>query len=172
LAAVAASNLHIARELEVEPCLLDGRSVARIPAFLFHRGGHDAPRLAAHAGSSFVGSDVLGMGFTFDDMDTNGKATPLAEMHRLLEKDPRNREVVFPRIDNEEVNTPRPPTLRRAAAQASNPVRVSNARQHPKYRPCRKPHGGDSPSLDNGSGSHGRLPACRCAAWKPRWDIW
>jgi hypothetical protein len=27
------------------------------------------------------------MGFTFDDTDTSGVATPLAEMRRLIEKD-------------------------------------------------------------------------------------
>jgi hypothetical protein len=48
---------------------------------------------------------VLGMGFTFDDTDAKGVATPLAEMRRLVEKDPRNQEVIFPYIGGEEVNT-------------------------------------------------------------------
>ena len=66
---------------------IDGRDVERITAFLFHRGGHDDPvRLKANAGKSFQGSTVLGMGFTFDDTDTKGVASPLAEMHRLIEK--------------------------------------------------------------------------------------
>ena len=81
-------------------------TVERISAFLFHRGGHDAPaRLAANAGKSFVGSYVLGMGFTFDDTDMKGVATPLSEMRRLIEADPRNQEVIFPYIGGEEVNT-------------------------------------------------------------------
>ena len=85
---------------------LDGRAVETITAFLFHRGGHGDPeRLAANAGRSFVGSYVLGMGFTFDDTDRKGVASPLAEMRRLIEKDPRNREVIFPYIGGEEVNT-------------------------------------------------------------------
>ena len=85
---------------------LDGRAVETITAFLFHRGGHGDPeRLAANAGKSFVGSYVLGMGFTFDDTDRKGVASPLAEMRRLIEKDPRNREVIFPYIGGEEVNT-------------------------------------------------------------------
>ena len=53
---------------------------------------------------SFVGNYVLGMGFTFDDTDGKGVATPLAEMRRLIEKDPRNQEVIFPYIGGEEVN--------------------------------------------------------------------
>ena len=86
--------------------VLDGANVEDITAFLFHRGGHaDPARLEANAGKSFVGSYVLGMGFTFDDTDTKGAARPLAEMRRLVEADPRNREVIFPYIGGEEVNT-------------------------------------------------------------------
>ena len=62
----------------------------RITAFLFHRGGHADPvRLPANAGKSFVGSYVLGMGFTFDDTDKKGVASPLTEMQRLIDSDPR-----------------------------------------------------------------------------------
>ena len=85
---------------------LDGHAVETITAFLFHRGGHrDPARLAANAGKSFQGSIVLGMGFTFDDTDRKGVASPLAEMQRLIEKDPRNRQAIFPYIGGEEVNT-------------------------------------------------------------------
>ena len=45
------------------------------------------------------------MGFTFDDTDKKGVASPLAEMHRLIEADPHNREAIFPYIGGEEVNT-------------------------------------------------------------------
>lgn len=44
------------------------------------------------------------MGFTFDDTDTKGLASPLAEMNRLIAKDPRNAERIFPYIGGEEVN--------------------------------------------------------------------
>ena len=44
------------------------------------------------------------MGFTFDDTDKDGVASPLAEMHELIEKDPRNAERIFPYIGGEEVN--------------------------------------------------------------------
>ena len=85
---------------------LDGEAAETITAFLFHRGGHDDPaRLVANAGKSFQGSIVLGMGFTFDDTDRNGVASPLAEMHRLIEENPRNRQAIFPYIGGEEVNT-------------------------------------------------------------------
>jgi len=106
LAAVIVSVVHVSKGPVVIPPQLDGRSVDRITAFLFHRGGHDDPaRLVANAGKSFQGSIVLGMGFTFDDTDPRGIATPLSEMRRLLEKDPRNAERIFPYIGGEEVNT-------------------------------------------------------------------
>ena len=105
-AAVIVSVLHVARGEYVRNRVLDGETVDRITAFLFHRGGHaDPARLAANSGRSFQGSIVLGMGFTFDDTDTKGVASALAEMQRLIDSDPRNREVIFPYIGGEEVNT-------------------------------------------------------------------
>ena len=44
------------------------------------------------------------MGFTFDDTDTSGVASPLSLMHELIAKDPRNAERIFPYIGGEEVN--------------------------------------------------------------------
>ena len=85
--------------------VLDGAIVDTITAFLFHQGGHaDPARLAANADKSFQGSIVLGMGFTFDDTDKKGVASPLAEMQRLIKDNPRNREAIFPYIGGEEVN--------------------------------------------------------------------
>ena len=105
-AAVIVSVLHIGDGAFRGRKVLDGASVDNITAFLFHRGGHaDPARLAANAGKSFVGSYVLGMGFTFDDTDKKGVASPLSEMQRLIDSDPRNREVIFPYIGGEEVNT-------------------------------------------------------------------
>jgi hypothetical protein len=86
------------------PIILDGKPVEKITAFLFSKGGNENPAvLIANAEKSFQGSIVLGMGFTFDD--TNEEATPIAEMHRLIEKDPRNAERIFPYIGGQEVNS-------------------------------------------------------------------
>ena len=105
-AAVVVSVLHIAKGEYAASKVLDGTTVDSVTAFLFHRGGHADPvRLQANAGKSFQGSIVLGMGFTFDDTDKKGVASPLAEMHRLIEADPHNREAIFPYIGGEEVNT-------------------------------------------------------------------
>ncbi len=105
LAAVVVSILHIHRGNWTGQRILDGQTVPEITAFLFHAGGHDDPeRLQANAGKSFQGSIVLGMGFTFDDTDRKGVATPLSEMNRLIAANPRNREVIFPYIGGKEVN--------------------------------------------------------------------
>ena len=105
-AAVVVSVIHVAKGTYTGLKRLDGQKVGTISAFLFHAGGHDDPRrLAANKDKSFQGSIVLGMGFTFDDTDSKGLATPLAEMHRLIEKDPCNQEVIFPYIGGKEVNT-------------------------------------------------------------------
>ncbi len=106
LAAVVVSVLHISKGEPGIPRALDGRVVDLITAHLFHAGSHDDPeKLAANADKSFIGSYVLGMGFTFDDTDTRGVASPLAEMHRLIHEEPRNAEVIFPYIGGQEVNT-------------------------------------------------------------------
>lgn len=106
MAAVVVSIIHIFKGRVAKSRRLDETDVATITAFLFHRGEHADPiRLAENSGSSFVGSYILGMGFTFDDTDKNGVATPLAEMQRLVKKHPQNREVILPYIGGEEVNT-------------------------------------------------------------------
>jgi hypothetical protein len=84
--------------------ILDGKKVDFISAFLFKAGGNNDPKeLEANAGKSFVGSYVLGMGFTFDD--SNQDATSIPEMHLLIEKNPQNQERIFPYIGGEEVNS-------------------------------------------------------------------
>ena len=105
-AAVVVSVVHIYKGEHEGPFLLDGRTAPAITAFLFHAGGHDSPAtLRANAGKSFQGCVVVGMGFTFDDTDSKGVATPIAEMHRLIAENPGNAEVIFPYIGGEEVNT-------------------------------------------------------------------
>lgn len=104
-AAVIVSVVHVAREPQVVLApRLDDRPVPRISAFLFHTGPDEDPSmLRANQGKSFVGSYVLGMGFTFDD--TNEEASPISEMERLIAKNPKNRERIFPYLGGEELNT-------------------------------------------------------------------
>ena len=106
LAAVVVSVVHVAKGTFNGLKVLDHETVDDITAFLFHRGGHGDPaKLRANAGKSFQGSIVLGMGFTFDDTDSKGIATPIANMQRLVDESPHNQEVIFPYIGGAEVNT-------------------------------------------------------------------
>ncbi|MDZ8052479.1 MAG: DNA methyltransferase [Aulosira sp. ZfuCHP01] len=104
LAAVVVSVIHVCKGKYENTKLLDGREVNLISAFLFHAGGNENPKmLLANADKSFQGSIVLGMGFTFDDSNTD--ATSIAEMHQLIENNPKNAEKIFPYIGGEEVNS-------------------------------------------------------------------
>src|SRR6202007_1033973 len=49
------------------------------------------------------GSDIYGMGFTFDDEDTKGVASPLAVMQELTARNPRNAELIFPFTGGREI---------------------------------------------------------------------
>ena len=104
LAAVVVSVIHVFKGKYEDRKFLDGREVNLISAFLFHAGGNENPKvLLVNADKSFIGSYVLGMGFTFDD--SNPDATTIAEMHQLIEHNPKNAEKIFPYIGGEEVNS-------------------------------------------------------------------
>jgi N-6 DNA Methylase len=102
---VIVSVVHVMKGAFRGQKFLDDVPAETITAYLFHWGGHEDPkRLAANTGRSFIGNYVLGMGFTFDDTDSKGVASPTSEMYRLLEKDPSNAEVIFPYVGGEEIN--------------------------------------------------------------------
>ena len=106
LAAVVVSVVHVIKGVYKRAEYLDGNQVERITAFLFHAGRSEDPEvLNANKNKSFVGNYILGMGFTFDDQDTKGIATPVSEMQRLIKKDPKNSEVIAPYIGGQEVNS-------------------------------------------------------------------
>lgn len=105
LAAVVISVAHVRKGLVQGQPILNGRAVPIITAYLFHAGGHENPTaLSPNVPKSFQGPIPLGMGFTFDDTDTKGVASPLAEMNRLIAKDPRNGDLIFPYVAGEEIN--------------------------------------------------------------------
>jgi hypothetical protein len=105
-AAVVVSIVHIAKGLYSGTFALDGQPVEKITAHLLDNGADGDPiQLVANAGKSFQGSIVLGVGFTFDDTDTKGIASPTSLIHELIARDPRNAERIFPFIGGDEVNT-------------------------------------------------------------------
>ncbi len=105
-AAVVVSVVHVIKGAAAAPTL-DGRQVRRISAYLVEGDLDISPQaLAANSGKAFVGSYVLGVGFTFDDVAAaKGEAESLDTMRALIAKDPRNAERIFPYIGGEEVNT-------------------------------------------------------------------
>lgn len=86
--------------------MLDGRAVRRISAYLVEGDLDGSPAaLRANSGKSFIGSFLLGMGFTFDDVNAKkGKSSTLADMRHLIELNPENAAVIMPYLGGEEVN--------------------------------------------------------------------
>ena len=76
--------------------ILDGRPVAGIDEMLYplSRSGWRKRRLAEAADKSFIGSFVLGMGFTMSP----------EEAQALIDKDPKNADVLFPYLGGEDLN--------------------------------------------------------------------
>lgn len=104
--AVVVSIVHLMKGAPTGPFDLDGWEVQVITAHLFHASGHESPAvLTANKGKSFMGSVIVGLGFTFDDTDKKGIASSIAEMHELINQNPKNAECIFPYIGGEEVNT-------------------------------------------------------------------
>jgi hypothetical protein len=105
-AAVVVSVVHIVKG-RVRSSILDNRQVSRISAYLVGGEMDGIPeQLAANARKAFIGSYLLGMGFTFDDTAAmNGEAESLATMRALLVTDSRNAERILPYIGGEEVNS-------------------------------------------------------------------
>jgi len=103
LAAVTISVVHIIRGEWNRARILDGREVNRITAFLFHRGEHRAPRPLASQPRYYEGFIPYGAGFLFCDR-TDG-AHPTSLLENILTREPAAKEVVFPYLGGEELNT-------------------------------------------------------------------
>lgn len=104
-AAVVISIVHISKGDISGPARLDGRVVERISPFLLPGDSKSSPsRLMANVGVSYVGREVRGSGFLFEDNPTNG-STSLEQMAALLKADPRCADVIFPYMGGEEFNS-------------------------------------------------------------------
>jgi hypothetical protein len=74
---------------------LDHQVVASISAFLASRGGDDDPKpLIANSDIAFSGYYYYGSGFLFDD--SNEDASSVLQMSQLIERDPRNKQLIHP----------------------------------------------------------------------------
>jgi hypothetical protein len=79
------------------PFLLNDSVVGNITAFLTTPGKTQGKpyQLAANSGNSFQGSIVLGMGFVLEP----------EEVQTLIAKDPRNKDVLYPYLNGEDLNS-------------------------------------------------------------------
>ena len=106
LASVIVSTVHVMKDGSPNCLYLDGRTVDYISAFLSHTRSNENPvTLKSNKNQSFQGDTLLGMGFTFDDNDTKGVATPISEMEQIIGADERNLQIIQPYIGGREVNS-------------------------------------------------------------------
>ena len=129
-AAVVVSQVFVRKGGADAAVVLDGRPVRRISAYLVEGDLDGSPTvLRENANKSFQGSILLGMGFTFDDVNAaKGKATSLAGMNTLIAANQRNADVIAPFLGGEEVsNSPTHAFHRYAIDFADWPLRREHA---------------------------------------------
>lgn len=94
-AAVVTSRVHVHKGAWRGERSLLGRSAPFISAFLSDREEWSPMRLRANEDIAYQGSIVLGMGFVLSP----------DEAHRMLDADPKNKEVIFPYINGDDLNS-------------------------------------------------------------------
>jgi hypothetical protein len=105
LAAVTVSVVHVFKGHFPGRPTLNDQTVDIVTAFLFHSGGNSDPaRLSSNERRAYQGFNVLGVGFTFDDADKSGIASPIALADDLCHRNPNYREAIFPYIGGRELN--------------------------------------------------------------------
>ncbi len=96
LAAVSVSLVAIHKGPWTAPRILDAKQVAQITPYLDDAETQGNPfRLKENAGKSFQGSIVLGKGFVLEP----------EQARALIERDPRNKDVLFPYLNGEDLNS-------------------------------------------------------------------
>lgn len=96
LAAVSVSLVAMHKGPWMAPRILDGKPVVRITPYLddSETVGNPFP-LRENSGRSFIGAYVLGMGFVLEP----------AQAQVLIKSNPRNKDVLFPYLNGEDLNT-------------------------------------------------------------------
>jgi hypothetical protein len=94
-AAVVTSRVHIRRGDWKGDSILSGRRVPFISAFLSDQEEWSPKGLKANAGKCFQGSIALGMGFVITEDQATG----------MIERDPNNREVLYPYLNGKDLNS-------------------------------------------------------------------
>ena len=107
-AAVIVSIIHIGKQgcSYITP-RIDDRRATRISAYLIDGHLDDTPfTISTNENKAFVGSYLLGMGFTFDDSAAaKGASEDTNKMRALISQEPHIAERIYPYIGGEEINT-------------------------------------------------------------------
>jgi hypothetical protein len=102
VAAVIVSVIGVYKGVTSPTRCLNGKAVGNITAFLVHTGSHDDPAtLATNLGIAFIGCDIKGQGFLFDDDDE--EASPTSQMQSLITLDSGYKEIIRPYMSGEEI---------------------------------------------------------------------
>ncbi|MDR3488426.1 MAG: N-6 DNA methylase [Bradyrhizobium sp.] len=105
LAAVVISVIHVAKTPR-PVCTLDGESVGGINSFLFpSQDEFEGRPLRQNKGRCFRGCDTYGTGFIFSDDAMPLTAGSIQEMEKLIARDSRNADRIFPFIGGKELAT-------------------------------------------------------------------
>ena len=94
-AAVITSRVHVRKGEWKSKAILSGREVPFISAFLSDQEEWTPKRLKDNTGKAFIGSYVLGMGFTLSE----------EEALAMIQRDPKNRDVLFPYLNGKDLNS-------------------------------------------------------------------
>src|SRR5205823_930384 len=130
------------------------------------------------------GTKIYGQGFTFDDTDADGVASPLDEMRRVIAEDAANADVIFPYVGWQEIaNHPaqahhrfvinfgeRPedecrrrwPALMTIVEERVKPERMKNKRESRRTKWWL--FGETTPGLFRALAEHGRVLVTSCSA--------
>ncbi|WP_294274114.1 DNA methyltransferase [uncultured Sphingomonas sp.] len=105
-AAVVVAQVFVAKGAASWTPVLDDKPVRRISAYLMEGDLDGSPAaLRENAGKAFQGSNLLGMGFTFDNVNfRKGKASSLDMMDELIAANADNAGRIKPYLGGEEVN--------------------------------------------------------------------
>ena len=94
-AAVTTSRVHIFNGKWKGQLSLSGESVGFISAYLSDQNEWSPHELDANKGLSFIATYILGLGFTLTQDDAQ----------RMIESDPRNKDVLFPYLNGKDLNS-------------------------------------------------------------------
>lgn len=109
---VSVSIIHASKDDWKGKIYLNSIEAHKITAFLFHEGSDEDPQtIPENIGLSYIGCDIKGQGFLFDDNDP--QATSLEEMQRIISSDVRYKAIIYPYMSGEELNSEPTPNPKR-----------------------------------------------------------